>query len=516
MQSPENTTIIHSLLQAYCQEFRNWAPYVGPAVYDEALRQRMQQYDTTLHLRIDFTGQGSEVFIPIAYYSLTGDHVFAEAAWERVLADHTTRTLTASRFHELATAYAGKQAQLPFATQPAITSAPAGQSDSYTIEDLIQSLNDEPLLVSLIKGIENVATTPEKTLLWLKRYAGKALPPLLQRLATGTYNFPIVSVHMDENGFPDGCRLLPGAPDEENKYWMHHFLRHFTPLIATAGRYGLGNEQVLLSALYQHIHSYAQQGPLDLLQQLLAQRHIECRGKLFAGEAYTVSYPNPLHLHFQLEQILMPEPGLPVFTRYFPKEDITVSIRPFDHNRDIELVYGWFHAEHAKPIWKMDWPMEQLELFYRTITANETAHSFIGEINGEATFNLEVYWVTRDVLGDYYDVLPDDYGTHLLIAPTDKKKKFPSATMQAILDWLFAEPLIGRLVGEGAVESVAALMNKVHVGFRLDKVLNMPHKRSHLNFCYREWYWQRFPENKNFTPTQPTHKTVLHESTASI
>jgi hypothetical protein len=59
---------------------------------------------------------------------------------------------------------------------------------------------------------------------------------------------------------------------------------------------------------------------------------------------------------------------------------------------------------------------------------------------------------------------------------------------------MFSQPQVNRLVGEGSVESLAALMNKVHVGFKLQHVIEMPHKKAYLNFCIREWYLEKFPE----------------------
>jgi hypothetical protein len=53
------------------------------------------------------------------------------------------------------------------------------------------------------------------------------------------------------------------------------------------------------------------------------------------------------------------------------------------------------------------------------------------------------------------------------------------------------------MVGEGSVDSLASMMNKAHVGFKVDKVIEMPHKKANLNFCYREWYWEKFPQNKD-------------------
>ncbi len=101
------------------------------------------------------------------------------------------------------------------------------------------------------------------------------------------------------------------------------------------------------------------------------------------------------------------------------------------------------------------------------------------------------------MVGDYYDVLPTDYGTHQFIAPVDPKKKYVSPSTQSMVDYVFAQPEVGKMVGEGSVDSLASMMNKAHVGFKVEKVIEMPHKKANLNFCYREWYWEKFPQNKN-------------------
>ncbi len=507
MLSLKHSTAIDIWLNAYCRDFRNWTPYIGPAVYDEALRNKMCQYECPLHFRIDFTAQGSEVFVPVAYRSLTGDHLFASPAWERLPEDNSIHELSPERLLELASGYASDSLKRLFtgtfaAVVPAVPAV--GTSGWYRPGALAARQDNTPLIVSLFASASGTLMSEEQLHRWFALYIRHVLPLLVPQAGAAAYTFPLIEVHIDAEGFPDKCRCTKGRDAGDS--WMHHILSCFMPLVAAMGRHGLSSERSLLKALYISFQNYAVGDMEEPLRQLLSQRNILRKGRLFASENYTVTYPNPLQEYFLAEPILIPNGRQPVFQRYFPKEELTVSIRPFDHEQDMERVYEWFHAEHAKPIWKMDWPMAQLELFYRTITANETAHSFIGEINGEPTFNLEVYWATRDLLGEYYDVQPGDYGTHLLIAPTDKRKKFPSATMQTILDWLFAEPLVDRLVGEGSVESVAALMNKVHVGFRLDQILDMPHKRSHLNFCRREWYWERFPENRNFISTEQTHK----------
>ena len=95
-----------------------------------------------------------------------------------------------------------------------------------------------------------------------------------------------------------------------------------------------------------------------------------------------------------------------------------------DIDRDLEMLHEWFHRDHAKKIWQMNWPIRELETYYRNMISSKAMASYIGEANGIPVCNFEIYWPIRDVLGDYYDVLPTDYGTHLFIAPTNPKEKF--------------------------------------------------------------------------------------------
>lgn len=46
-----------------------------------------------------------------------------------------------------------------------------------------------------------------------------------------------------------------------------------------------------------------------------------------------------------------------------------------------------------------------------------------------------------------------------------------------MVDYVFAQPQVGKMVGEGSVDSLASMMNKAHVGFKVDKVIEMPHKK---------------------------------------
>lgn len=304
---------------------------------------------------------------------------------------------------------------------------------------------------------------------------------------------------------------------------LSHFMiiSNLAALINVFGKYDIVPERTLLEVLYEKVHALHQATHSPVTNYLLHHRHWCIKGHLVTAlrdvdsgqRPVAVTFKqclNMLHSRYDATKVLAPSPPGEVFRRYFPTQDITISFRPVVVDTDLEMLHNWFHRPHTLAIWQMNWPIAQLERYYRQNLAGRM-QSYIGLVNGEPTFNFEVYRATTDPVGDYYDVQPDDYGTHFMIATTDKQKKYPSQCMQAMLDWLFAQPEVGRLIGEGSVDSMAALMNKIHVGFRLEKVIDMPHKKANLNMCYREWYWEKFPENQFFVQSQilETDPTLL-------
>ncbi len=293
----------------------------------------------------------------------------------------------------------------------------------------------------------------------------------------------------------------------------HHLLvSNFAALIASLGKTGLIKEQKLIHILYDELINLHQSEPSALTDYSLHQRHWAVKSNLQSAindvdggiNASSVAYakiPNPLHKYFFSQQLIHPQGKEVFFQRYFAKEDVTISMRPIDLENDLEMLHEWFNREHAIKIWQMNWPIDELETYYRLMLPGDEAHSYIIESNDEPSCNIEVYWACRDIVGDYYEVLPTDYGTHQFIAPTDPKKKYVSPSTQSMVDYVFAQPEVGKMVGEGSVDSLASMMNKAHVGFKVDKVIEMPHKKANLNFCYREWYWEKFPQNKNIQIT---------------
>jgi len=399
-------------------------------------------------------------------------------------------------------------------------------------------------IAAIINAAARVKNKPveQVALNWFKQYLHIVVGPVIGILNKYGMAFEFhqqnMLVELDSNSFPaklyfrdnqgfffregkseELLRYIPdlaaesGAivPDEYilPKYTYYLLINNLMGVVNALGCAGLAEERTLIDLVYLEFKQFEDMDQTGFVDYVINSRSWSVKGNLLTSlcnideasapienPAIYRDYPNPLNKYFFCDNLIKPVTKDILYTRYFPKEDITISLRSFDIDRDLEMVHDWFNQEHAKPIWKMDGPIRDLETFYRTLIPSDHSHSFIGDINGEPTFTMEPYWPMRDLVGAYYDVLPTDYGSHLLIAPTDKDKKFSFPSGQVLMDWVFLQPVVGKCIGEAAVESRAMHIFTTRLGFKYQRILQMPHKDATLTFCYREWYWEKFPESE--------------------
>jgi len=205
-------------------------------------------------------------------------------------------------------------------------------------------------------------------------------------------------------------------------------------------------------------------------------------------------YPNPFMYRYFCAGLIKPQTKDILYTKYFPEQEIMITLRAFDMSKDLSMLHEWFNMEHTKAFWKMDGPIRELEEFYIMLMDAEHSHALVGEINGEPTFTMEPYWPMRDAVGKYYDALPTDYGAHLLIAPTDKNKKYTMQLSQVVMEYIFNQPEVGKCIGEADINAKPMHMLVTRLGFKFQKVLHMAHKTANLTFCERDWYKEKFPQ----------------------
>ena len=92
------THIFTAIINSYCRALTNWSCYEGIPKYDTALAEYITATGYQLHMRLDFSSTGSEVFIPLRYFSESGGHVFDFPAAERELAADKLTIIDAARF----------------------------------------------------------------------------------------------------------------------------------------------------------------------------------------------------------------------------------------------------------------------------------------------------------------------------------------------------------------------------------------------------------------------------------
>lgn len=372
---------------------------------------------------------------------------------------------------------------------------------------------------------------------WFKQYLHICIRPMVSILnkygLACEFHQQNVMVELDKNLFPaklyfrdnqgfffregkanDVMAAVPGIAEESKsiigeeylapKYNYYLIINNLLGVVNAFGVNGLADELQLLNLLYRELKNLEASDETGLVSYIINSRDWSVKANLLTSlfnmneanvsleyPAVYVNYPNPLSKFFYCKKLISPDGYNVVYDRHFPKENITITLRPFNIDQDLEMVHDWFNREHAKLFWKMDGPIKQLELFYRTILPSEGTHSFIGEVNGLANFTFEPYWVSRDIVGMYYDSLQSDYGIHFMVAPAEKEKKFAYPSMLASVDYILNQPVVGKCIGEASVESKPMKVLVTRIGFRQQKVIVMPHKTANLTFLQRDWFEEK-------------------------
>ena len=171
-------------------------------------------------------------------------------------------------------------------------------------------------------------------------------------------------------------------------------------------------------------------------------------------------------------------PGLGVF-----------ELRPLDMQLDIPLIHNWVNRNYAV-YWEMNgFSVEEVKNTYYNIL--EKTQVYIGKFNNNVAFLLECYNPEDDIVGKYYESQKGDKGMHILVAPSEKPiPNFTWTIFTVILDFIFSDGKNQRIVVEpDARNHKIHLLNK-RAGFVFQRVLDLPHKQAHLEFCTREDYYK--------------------------
>ncbi|GAA1601599.1 GNAT family N-acetyltransferase [Kribbella sancticallisti] len=181
----------------------------------------------------------------------------------------------------------------------------------------------------------------------------------------------------------------------------------------------------------------------------------------------------------------LPEPSF----RRFAAGIGTLSLRPLDLNRDVTTVHSWVTQPYAQYWGLLDASVGDVRTEYRRIQRTGYHQAFLGEHDGQPAFLMERYEPAYDAVGGAYDPSPGDVGMHVLVAPPERRVQgFTAAVFETILDYLFSDPLIDRVVVEPDVRNLKIQALNERMGFRKHRIVTLPDKQAWLSFCTRDQY----------------------------
>ncbi len=219
---------------------------------------------------------------------------------------------------------------------------------------------------------------------------------------------------------------------------------------------------------------------------------------LWRNQASHVTYPElPTTIGPQdrLPPLRPPPPCGPMYRRWIAEIGMTLSFRPIDRRRDLDLFHSWMNEGRVAFFWELAKSREELDRYLAEQESDPHIFGVIGSLGGEPTGYFEFYWAKEDRLGPYYE--PDDYdrGWHGLIGNGRHLGRPKTlAFFRSITHYLFLdEPRTRRIVGEPRASHQKMLSYCAHAAYDKVKEFDFPHKRAALVCCERERFFREVP-----------------------
>lgn len=164
-----------------------------------------------------------------------------------------------------------------------------------------------------------------------------------------------------------------------------------------------------------------------------------------------------------------------------------LSVRPFDLEKDIETLFSWTSQPYAKYWGHVDSSIEELKADYQKLCNNGHTRVFLGTLNDQAMFLLELYDPSKDKVGGFYENRAGDLGMHILIAPAEKTiHNFTYSIFTFIMEFMFEDSSIERIVVEPDANNEKIHKLNRRAGFQHIKEIDLGYKKALLAFCTRD------------------------------
>lgn len=162
------------------------------------------------------------------------------------------------------------------------------------------------------------------------------------------------------------------------------------------------------------------------------------------------------------------------------------EFHPVDPQADAGLLHSWMRQEYAV-FWGMNSAsVEDVRAEYAGIAANPHHDAWLVHDAGTPAFLMESYAPAHSPLAGTYPILPGDRGMHLLMGPPDAPRRgYTAAAFQAVMEFLFTDPSVDRVVVEPDVRNTKIHRLNARMGFEPQENITLPDKTALLSFCTR-------------------------------
>ncbi|KAJ5767064.1 uncharacterized protein N7511_004680 [Penicillium nucicola] len=214
---------------------------------------------------------------------------------------------------------------------------------------------------------------------------------------------------------------------------------------------------------------------------------------------YTVTTGFPerrVHAHHPVRSP-KPAPGSRIYSRYIPHLNEFFSVFALDYRNDehLRLFNTWQNDPRVAQGWNETGTLDQHRQYLKTIQEDPHQIAVLAKFNDTFFSYHELYWTKEDHLGAYYQAGDWDRGRHSLVG--NERFRGAHRTMvwwSSLMHYIFLdEPRTDFVTGEPKYSNLAPLTYDHATGMNLDKLVDLPHKRSALILGSREKFFHVAP-----------------------